>query len=397
MKHIILLAFLVFVLPSLAFAKTPPEVLKPYKDYRAALKAGEKDKAAKYAYDAWQKAEELLGDHKTTGDLAANYADIVTRKGVKNPYENYKTRREAFQRSIKLAKLYDEYAADVELERLVKLTAHGLTLIKRRSSSNLTNVKSRGGDNSLKRGGEISDFNKLKDAISKYQKQGSVYEAEYYSLLAQRYSLQGKPEKSVEVADKAISIFEARDDKLFSPYEYAVRFYKGDSYKDLGQEIPAALEYQHVMQNLEGKIPADHAFVKRAFQNWMLIRSDIEDEGRLDEAEQAGLCECWPYENYKNKAVALTREPAKMPRRAKRSGHVIVQYDLDPDGHPINIKPISYTEDMFIDPSITAVKKWRYNKLADENSDIERTNLTTRLSFKLTNSRGSIIPERKLE
>ena len=118
---------------------------------------------------------------------------------------------------------------------------------------------------------------------------------------------------------------------------------------------------------------------------------------RLEEAEKAGLCECWPYENYKNKGVPLIRVPPKMPRGAKRSGHVIVQFDLNENGKPINIKALSSTEDIFIKPALKSVEQWRYNKLADAKPDTERTGITSRISFKLTTSRGNIIPERKFE
>ena len=53
--------------PMMAQAKTPPEVLKPYKAYRAAMRDNKSEVAADYAFEAWQAAEKMMGDTKTTG------------------------------------------------------------------------------------------------------------------------------------------------------------------------------------------------------------------------------------------------------------------------------------------------------------------------------------------
>ena len=50
---------LAFAAPQTSVAKTPPEVLQPYKAYRAALKAGDTDEALKQARAAWEEAEAL--------------------------------------------------------------------------------------------------------------------------------------------------------------------------------------------------------------------------------------------------------------------------------------------------------------------------------------------------
>ena len=380
-KLIILITSLIMMSGSFAQAKIPAEVLEPYKAYRAAEKAGEEVKARKFAKTAWEKSEELLGDHKTTGDLAFNYADISSQDDVRNPYKNYKVRRKAFLRSVELSSFYEEDRAGIELERLIKLTELGLTLTKRTNGSTV-------------QGGESSDFKKLKDAIEKYDMVGSVFEGDYEALLSQRYLLKGQNEKAIEHADMAIEIFENREDKFFSSYEYAVRVFKARSYRNMGENISSALEFQHVMQNVEGRLPADHSYVKSALESWMFMRSKIVDDGRLEEAEQAGLCECWPFENYKNKGVPLERVPPRMPSSANRSGHVVVQFDLDKNGQPINIKELSATESIFVRPALKSVEKWRYNKIEDEKEGVERTGITTRVTFRLADSQGNIIAER---
>jgi len=86
-----------------------------------------------------------------------------------------------------------------------------------------------------------------------------------------------------------------------------LKLFKGNVLKDSEKPIAAALEYQDVMQNLEGKLPADHLFVNQAFTEWLITRSDLEEAGRLEEAETAGLCQCWPFEEYKDDVVPLVR------------------------------------------------------------------------------------------
>jgi len=109
MKQLFLSFVLTLAISGIAHAKTPPEVLKPYKEYRAALKSGDKDKAFKSAKKAWETAEEMLGDHKTTGDLAANYADIAP-SNENYSIKDYRSRMKAHERSIALSQFYKSFA-----------------------------------------------------------------------------------------------------------------------------------------------------------------------------------------------------------------------------------------------------------------------------------------------
>jgi len=69
---------------SVANAKTPPEVLKPYKAYNVAHKANNHVEARKLAYEAWQKAEELMGDSPTTAALARKTQRIMFLRKLLN-------------------------------------------------------------------------------------------------------------------------------------------------------------------------------------------------------------------------------------------------------------------------------------------------------------------------
>ena len=61
MKRSLLAIGLALIVGGMAHAKTPKEVLEPYKSYRAALAEKNKDEAAVFAFEAWQKAEKLMG------------------------------------------------------------------------------------------------------------------------------------------------------------------------------------------------------------------------------------------------------------------------------------------------------------------------------------------------
>ena len=389
MKHILKLTSAAIAVGLMTFsavpearAKTPPEVLTPYKAYRAALKADDKVKASKKAYEAWKKAEDLLGDSKTTGDLAFNFADVDLTYRT-NTMKLYKQRVQAFKRAIELSSYYGEDAADMETDRRLKLAAHGITL------SNIRKGKLIPEQN-------LSYFRGVEKALDAYGFRGTTYEADYESLLSRYYELRGEFERALTHADKAINLFESRDDKLVSPYFYFVKFFRANILAGKDDKISAALQYQEVMQNLEGDLDPDHPFVAKAFKGWMLTRSELEDAGRLAEAEEAGLCECWPYENYKNKPQPLLRVPPTMPKRAKRSGHVQVSFDIDEAGKPINIKSIYATESVFVEPSLKSVEQWLYSPMDSDADPQTRKGISSKVTFMLRDRGGRIIPEKRL-
>ena len=382
MKKLLLSIGLALILAGGAQAKTPPEVLKPYKEYRAALKKGDKNKAFKAAKRAWELAEKTLGDHKTTGDLANNYA-MVTPEAKDYTFKDYESRMKAHKRSIELSRYYDEEAVDVELTRHIHRIETGLTLVQIRNGR-------------AKAGGKTTYFADMEKALDKYNRRGSTFEGDMEVLRVRHHELAKNPEKGVESAKRAENIYENRADNLSTHYPIMLKLFKGNVLKDSDEPIKAALEYQDVMQNLEGKLPADHAFVNKAFTEWLITRSELEEAGRLEEAESAGLCQCWPFEEYKDDVVPLVRIPPRMPSNARRSGHVNVVFDVDEKGKPFNIRVLNSTEKLFEKPSIESVKKWVYSPIgrAGDGESKPRKDVSNKINFKLTNSRGQLIPER---
>lgn len=376
--------FIVFVLSSTsAIAKIPPEVLDPYKAYAAAKESGDEKTAYENAKKAWQMAEKMIGDSKITGDLAHNFANLFSLD--KLSAKNYKTRLKARHRSIELAQFYpkDEIPG-VEVERTLKLAEMSLSL------------KTTKGSRTQISGGKGTYFDDVEQAIAKHGMQGGVFEGDLEVLKSRFYNMRKQYEKSLEHADRAAEIYKSPTDDYMSHYPYLLRVYKGDSFKALDQPILAALEYQSVMQNLEGKLPAEHPFVNLAFNNWMKTRSGLEDAGRLDEAERAGVCECWPFEDYKNKVQPIKRTPPKMPSKFMRggnSGHVIVQYDVNDTGEPINIRAISSTSPILNRAATDSVKYWKYEKRGPDDEAKNWTGISTKISFRLMDAGGRILPE----
>ena len=125
----------------------------------------------------------------------------------------------------------------------------------------------------------------------------------------------------------------------------------------------------------------------------MKARSDIEDAGMLETAEKAGLCECWPYENYKHKAVPLKRVPPKMPSSARTSGHVYVKFNVNDKGKPENIRVVSSSKSMFEKSAIRSVEKWKFSKITLGVDPKNRKDIITKITYRLSDRAGNIIPE----
>lgn len=385
-----------FVCGPHAVASVPDEIMTEYKAYATALDNKDNAAAKKHSFAAWQAAEEHLGDHRSTGDLALNYASIAPTGKEKNPYKNYEKRVKAYDRAIELSHFYGDEAGVTEVKRRIALADLEMTVNRYRESSfgfSRANTKS-------KKSGKLNPIEKVERAIDEHGLRGTSYDGDLNVLYARYYQLNDKPHDAIEYGEKAIEIYDNRTDDNFSKYTFFIRLFKGNSHYDLGtknddieEKIKAALEYQVVMQNLEDVLPAKHPFVKTAFSSWMKTRSDIEEDGALEQAEEAGLCECWPYENYKNKAVPLTRKPPKMPGSARTSGHVYVKFDVDNEGAPENISVVSSSHKLFEKSAMRSVERWEYSKREEGVDPENRKDITTKISFRLSDRSGNIIPE----
>lgn len=93
-------------------------------------------------------------------------------------------------------------------------------------------------------------------------------------------------------------------------------------------------------------------------------------------------------------AQPLIRIPPIMPPRAKWSGYCNLEFDVSPEGQPFNISARSCTEKLFERASIQSVRKWKYNPKIVDGKPVSRTGVQSKISFKLLDERGNILPEK---
>ncbi len=365
--YISVFILLVLNIATMAYAqKLPNEVLEPYKQYRAALKSGDKDAAVKHAKKAWKSAEKHLGDHVTTGDLASNYA-------LSDNEDWSRDRQRAYERAVALASLHED-AGKRSIERQVQY------------------IEAFASNEVGKPDQFIAKINDGFSILDKFGLRGSTFEGELYILRGVHRTRRGADKSALEDIEKGLGIIENSDDGLISAYPYMGKLYRADVLRNDNKDLDAALAYQEVMQNVEGILPADHPYVSKAFSNWMALRFEFEQDGTLEDAEQAGLCECWPYENYKSKAYPKKRIPPRMPRAANGSGYVQVLFDVTDDGKTENIRILDSSHKVFERPAIQSVEKWIYTERSEEEDEGSRSDVTSRVTFVLMDGRGNVLP-----
>lgn len=66
------------------------------------------------------------------------------------------------------------------------------------------------------------------------------------------------------------------------------------------------LSYQKVMEATDGLDPAVYPLVGTAQGRWIHMRGSLQAAGELADAEQAGLCQCWPAKNCSASSVFIT-------------------------------------------------------------------------------------------
>ncbi len=92
-------------------------------------------------------------------------------------------------------------------------------------------------------------------------------------------------------------------------------------------------------------------------------------------------------------AQPLVRIPPIMPPRAEKSGHCRVKFDVSPEGAPFNVQATYCTQSLFQRASIKSVEKWKYNPKIVDGRAVSRTGVESKITFRLADERGNIIPE----
>ncbi|MBL4870853.1 MAG: hypothetical protein JKX72_07860 [Robiginitomaculum sp.] len=257
--------------------------------------------------------------------MAQNYADALNATYSID-------RRKAYLRNIELAHLHTEHALEIQLERQIKMAEMGYFFqFKGRKYFR-------------------KDINLASRFVKKMGLQAQSMTVRLETLNALNLYSIGRIDKAIRQIDTALDIFSKAPDVGISIYPYIAKLYKADFLKLDKQNIAALLQYQSVMQNVKGKLPSDHPFVAKAFRKWIGLRFEIEENGRLAEAEAAGMCECWPFEDYNSQLQPIRRFPPKMPSGTQRSGHVIVKYDVNDAGKVTKIEIVGSTSKLLNHP-----------------------------------------------
>jgi len=89
----------------------------------------------------------------------------------------------------------------------------------------------------------------------------------------------------------------------------------------------------------------------------------------------------------------LVRVPPVMPANAERSGHCNVRFDVSPDGAPFNVEAVSCSSNVFRRATVRSVQRWKYQPKITDGLAVGRSGVENRVSFRLVDERGAVIPE----
>lgn len=349
-----------------AFAQTPPEVLKAYKSYNTAMAQNDFKSALKHGKAAWKAAESIMGESKTTGDLAFNYGFLAKSRGLT------KDAVPALERAADLSSLTGDKAAEVKLERTVELIAAYESL------------------------GEHSDVKKTADAALEAAEKANlgqtvfageilVHRALNCSRTANRAArrLVGKPtstrlavnsakdehtssiqQRCSRDAESASKIFAANPKMSRPKYVALAANQVGYAYERDDDWVNAIMSYQTAREAVETVYGRDNDFVMGAIGRWVHARAQLDFAGDLDKAKSAGLCDCWPYDVNTEKVAVVKSVKADLPRNAveiKSSGSVILKADVSDTGATENVRVVhSWPAGEYDKTAIKAFSQYQY-------------------------------------
>jgi len=92
-------------------------------------------------------------------------------------------------------------------------------------------------------------------------------------------------------------------------------------------------------------------------------------------------------------AQPLVRIPPIMPPRAEKSGHCRVKFDVSPEGAPFSVTTTFCTQRLFERATIKSVQRWKYNPKIVDGRAVARNGVENKVTYRLTDERGRIIPE----
>jgi len=377
MRRTFLAIGLALMLGASVQAKTPKEVLEPYKAYRTALENNDDTLAAQKAFEAWELAEELMGETKTTGDLAANFAELQPT------YMNNKLAWErvvkAHKRSVDMAPLYTEDAKAVEVDRRIKLISYLLANVSR-SNKSAWNKK--------------YGPKRLNERLKEFGMEGSTFDAESLAFSA-RIALMEEDWVDAETHSKAaMELFETRTDGIVSAYEYAVPIYLARAHVKQKRPVDAALTYQALMTKLETQGGHKNAISADAYGEWIRLRDGIISEKNTDPRAPQVVNFIVPAGRTADLAP-LIRKPPVIPAgflRGSNSGFVKVKFNVDINGRVVDPIILSSTNKSLHDATLESLKGWRYTPNLPE---ARSKDVNTTIKFDIIGRKGKRLPDGK--
>lgn len=373
-----LLSGLLFFHGGSAYAKPLPEkVATAYKAYLAAVAADDIGQEADAAYAAWRAAEKSLGDSKTTGDLAHNYAmvGLIAEGSKKN------SQWDAFDKAIALSSYHGDDAEEIEVQRRLMMIDARLNypILQIRNGTVVPIVNGR------------EELKELGKVIERSGLENSTYAAEMSAMWAKYHWMKSDWSRSVEMTDKALEQFETAELRVSSVHPYTVRFYKARSLEALGDTVQALMTFQGIV-DLATQANLGEKAKGRAYPEMFNLQDELTQEGRISEATDLGY-RLVSGDDFEFDGVRpIVRIPPIMPRKAERSGWVSLRFDINDEGRPINIEALESSESYYERSAVKSVESWVY---ATGISPNERENIETIITYRLTESRGRIIPFRK--
>lgn len=92
-------------------------------------------------------------------------------------------------------------------------------------------------------------------------------------------------------------------------------------------------------------------------------------------------------------AEVCKRHPPDMPSKAQKSGHCNVMFNVTNTGYPTDVQALNCSDPVFKAPAVQSVRFWYYYPKIENGTLVERRNIRSKITFKLTDETGELIPE----
>ena len=358
MRFVVVMFCALGVWTTAAQAGTPPEIMTPYQAYRSQLAAQDYTAALGSAKKAWQQSEKIFGDSKMTGDLAQNYGLLAIQLE--------QDALPAFLRATELARFHDlEKSPEIYLDR--ELTVIRLLYDASRYVEELTHIVA------------------AESFLTDHDLWQSVYAGEVMIEKSKHALAQENFDDTLLYAKKALEIFSTKDQAEVGEYPVLANMLAALAAEQKRDYLGAALYSQPVMEAF-GKTEAGRngEMYMTSFRRWLRARYQLLHNGKLQMAEEAGLCRCWPYDTPRNETIKqVTKRIVLDGIHEIPAGLVIYEFDLNDSGRPVNIRtlmvhPANMTLTKF---TKRLLKKTKYAARKEGETAESRKNLVEFLDF----------------